>query len=221
MCHVSLPRSSLKSHVWVMSHMYLSRETHARLTYESSMSHIWTSRISLLRPSLDSRWLTCVTASLPRVTWLIHTCNITHSYVWCCLCVCHRLIHMRDMTHSYVCHDPCITWLTLMSGVTHTCDIWMSRTSLLRPSLESHVWVMSHMYMSHVSHVLSRNTRTCLTCECGMSHIWMSHISLLRSSLEGHGWVVYVTCLIYEWVVSHVSRLRISHILSMNEACLK
>jgi len=40
------------------------------------------------------------------VTWLIHMCDMTHSYVWHDSFICVTwLIHMCDMTHSYVWHD--------------------------------------------------------------------------------------------------------------------
>jgi len=63
------------------------------------------------------------------VTWLIHMCDMTHSYVWhdsftCVPC----LIHMCDMTHSYMRHDnhsdvwhdsfTCVTWQSF------TCVTW-------------------------------------------------------------------------------------------------
>jgi len=52
------------------------------------------------------------------VTWLIHMCDMTHSYGWrgSFICVPWR-IHTRDMTHSYVCHDAFIrvTWLIHMT----------------------------------------------------------------------------------------------------------
>jgi len=81
------------------------------------------------------------------VTWLIHMCDMTHSYVWhdssngCSwlyengsfTCVT-WLIHMCDMTHpmdvvrcmgmthSYVWHDSfvCVTWLIHMCDMTHS-----------------------------------------------------------------------------------------------------
>jgi len=54
------------------------------------------------------------------VTWLIHMCDMTHSYVCHDSFMCVQwLIHMCAMTHSYVCHDSfiCVTWLI------HMCDI--------------------------------------------------------------------------------------------------
>ena len=58
------------------------------------------------------------------VTWLIRTCDMTHSYVWHDSFICVTwLIHVCDMTHWYVWHDSfirvtlwldsfiCVTWL--------------------------------------------------------------------------------------------------------------
>jgi len=69
------------------------------------------------------------------LTWLIHVCDMTHSYVWHdSFCVWHDslicltwLIHVCDMTHSYVwthsCvwHDSfiCVTWLIHLCDITH------------------------------------------------------------------------------------------------------
>jgi len=57
------------------------------------------------------------------VTWLFHTCNMTHSYVWHepLMCVTWR-IHVCDMTHPYMRHDSCVcvTWLDHMCGMTYS-----------------------------------------------------------------------------------------------------
>ena len=85
------------------------------------------------------------------VTWLIHMCDMTHSYVchdsficvtwlihiyvWHDSIICVTwLIHMSDMTHSYVWHDSfiCVTWLNHMRDMTRSWD-----DSLLGASLPS------------------------------------------------------------------------------------
>jgi len=50
------------------------------------------------------------------VTWLIHTCDMTH---WICLT---RLIHMCHVTHAHMWYDSfiCVTWLI------HMCDMTLS-----------------------------------------------------------------------------------------------
>ena len=74
------------------------------------------------------RYSTCVKYSIC-VTWLIHMCDMTHSYVWhnsfiCVTWLIHVAwpIHMCDMTHSYVWHDSfiCVTWLIHMCDMTHS-----------------------------------------------------------------------------------------------------
>ena len=65
------------------------------------------------------------------VTWLIHVCDVTHSYVWRDSFVrVTWLIHMCDVTHSYVCDVShsyvwcdsfiCATCLIHMCDVTHS-----------------------------------------------------------------------------------------------------
>ena len=93
------------------------------------------------------------------VTWLIHMCDTTHSYVW------HDsfihvtwpfiyvtwLIHICDMTHSYMWHDSfiCVTWLIHMCGVSHS---YMWRDSLQLPfcvHLETHIYThRTHVYIN-------------------------------------------------------------------------
>jgi len=69
------------------------------------------------------------------VPWLIHMCDMTHSYEWHDSFICvTRLIHMCAMTHSYVWHDTFMNELTCdmnkeicnSSWVTMTYDIWMT-----------------------------------------------------------------------------------------------
>ena len=58
------------------------------------------------------------------VTWLIHMCDMAHSYVWHDPFICVTWpIHMCDMTHSYVWHDPfiCVTWPIHMCDTTDLC----------------------------------------------------------------------------------------------------
>ena len=86
---------------------------------------------------------TVVTRVTTCVTWLIHMCDMTHSYVWhdSFICVtwlihvCYMthlvretvvtrvtwLNHLCDMTHSYEWHDSfiCVTWLIHMCDMTH------------------------------------------------------------------------------------------------------
>jgi len=86
-------------------------------------------------------------------TWLIHMCDMTHSYVWHDSFICETwLIHMCDMTHSYVWHDSfiCVTWLIHMWDMTHSC-VW--HDSFICETWLIHMWHDSFMYGTIHSHV--------------------------------------------------------------------
>ena len=63
------------------------------------------------------------------VTWPIHMCDMTHSYVWHDLFICVIwLNHMCDMTHSYLWHDSfiCAIWLIYMCDMTQILSLSLS-----------------------------------------------------------------------------------------------
>jgi len=75
------------------------------------------------------------------------------------------------------------------------CWIWMS--------CDSYEWVMSHIWMSHVTHVTSV-PESCHICDWVMSHIWLSHVthqshvtqtieSCTNHTPESHTTFMYVT----------------------------
>jgi len=80
-------------------------------------------------------------------TWLIHICDMTHSYVCydsfiCVLRLIHMcemratwLTHMCDMAHSYVCYDSFI------------CVKWVRHDSLICVIYLIHMCAMPHSYM--------------------------------------------------------------------------
>ena len=99
-------------------------------------------------------------------------------------------------------------------------------------------WVMSHIWMSHVTHInelshVSHMNESCHTHEWltshyegGMSHIWMRHLSHMNESchmyewLMSHIWMSHVTHMhgsfhTYDWIISHV---RMSHV-TRKELC--
>jgi len=68
------------------------------------------------------------------------------------------------------------------------------------------LWVMSHMWMSHVTHM----NASFWTCQCIMSHMWMSHVTHMNASCRAYECVMShmnASCRTYEWV------------MSMNESC--
>ena len=101
-----------------------------------------------------------------RVTWLIHTCDMTHSCVWhdsfirvtwrihMCDMTPFTCFHICDMTHSYVWHDSFIseTWLIHMCGMTHS---YVSHDSFICVTWRIHMcdkWVRCHLTHQYVWH---------------------------------------------------------------------
>jgi len=79
------------------------------------------------------------------VTWLIHMCDMTHSYVW-------------HVTHLYMWHDSfiCVTWLI------HMCDMWRIPTC-----------DMTHSYAGHDSFI-HMSLMTCVSCDKTHSYMCLS-----------------------------------------------
>jgi len=86
------------------------------------------------------------------VTWLIHMCDMTHSYGW------HRLIHMCNMTDLSVRHDSLIrvTWLVYMCNLTDLC-VWHDS------------FICNFSYMRHGSIIW--RSRLIHTCDYGVATI--------------------------------------------------
>jgi len=90
------------------------------------------------------------------VTWLIHTCDMTHSCVSCDFFIrVTWLIHMWDKTHSYVWHDSfiCVTWLictyeTIQThvGAVHKFNICVAVCCC---RCIPYIHDMTHSYVSH------------------------------------------------------------------------
>jgi len=101
------------------------------------------------------------------VTWLIHMCDMTHSYVWHDSFIC--VTWLMHMTHnsfmSHVSHDSHDTWMRDMNESYHT---WTSHVSY-----DAHSYA-SHGYMSSTQTRVTSDTicvYVCITvCMC-VSHI--------------------------------------------------
>jgi len=134
------------------------------------------------------------------VTWLIHTCDVTHSCVWRDSFIrVTWLIHVCDVTHS------CVTWLIHTCDVTHSCvcDVthsWVTRrrttwaeTCVWRGPFKYVTWVM---YVCNITHsYVRRDTFMCDT----MAHdanwdvcvMWLVHMCDMTHL---HTWHDSFTC---------------------------
>jgi len=112
---------------------------------------------------------------LPRcvcVTWLIHTCDTTHSYVWHDSFIrVTRRIHTCDMTHSCVvrCGEHVCDWMWLSSTKNRGKEGGKSDHTYRR--------VMSHAWIHHVTHITRAaqvsEWHDIFTCVTWLTHIWM------------------------------------------------
>jgi len=121
---------------------------------------------------------------------------------------------MCGMTHLHVWHDSftCVTWLTpqryrrTQPPMTPKCR--HSNNPFLWRAAAPPEWVMSHIWMHHVTHINeSCNTDewSCHTYDWVMSHMWLRHVTHMNESCHTH-----------EWVMSHIW---MSHVPRMDASC--
>jgi len=142
-----------------------------------------------------------------------------HSYGWVTL---QRAMSLIWMSHVACTNKSCLTheW-ALLSITIKVVGGWEPN----EPS-ETHEWVKSHVWMSHVSHWnvsfspsnLKRfgcdvPKEQCHTFEWVMSHIWIRRVSHMNESC--HTWKSHIahcneSCHTYEWAMSHTW---VSHLL--------
>jgi len=121
--------------------------------------------------------------------WIIHICDMTHSYVWHDSFIC-RWDERGDVSHTWMKSCPMCEWVMSHMRMSHvsygneSCLMWMKSCAICE-------WVMSHVWISRVSHVnevmshVSRShvpyaNESCLICEWVMSHMGMSHVSYVN-----------------------------------------
>jgi len=104
-------------------------------------------------------------------TWLIHMCDMTHSYV------CHdSFICVPWLIHSFI----CATWLVHMRDVTHSYMCAMTRSYVCHDSFVYVPWLihmcdMTHSYVWHDSFICG----TWLIHMCAMTHSYVWHDSFI------------------------------------------
>jgi len=101
-----------------------------------------------------------------RVTWLIHMCDMTHSYVWHDSLICVTwLFHTCDTTYSYTCARTRDVVQTL-SRINGSCHVWMSH-------------VTREVVMSHTNVSINES------CQITHSHIWHDPFTYVT-------WLIYM-----------------------------
>jgi len=116
-------------------------------TYEWDMSHVWMGHVTRMNESVTHM----KTYSLWTATLTTHSNDACHM---CLRVMSHICTHIHEGSRKKVSN----MWLI------HMCDSFICVT---------HAWVMSHIGMSHVTHV----NESCHTYEWVMSHILMIHVT--------------------------------------------
>ena len=130
------------------------------------------SRFAAISPALDI----CV-------TWLIHMCDMTHSYVWDDSCIrVTWLIKMCDMAHSFAsCGAQTLYGFNSLSNLSfNSLSKYLKRKGAKpRPC---YTWICHvNLVNEHVTSI--KQSR--YICEWVTSHIWKSHVA-------GTVWVPFV-----------------------------
>jgi len=147
-------------------------------------THMWKtntySKLSTLKKqsNLCAIWIlsiecmcVCITSVWQYVTWLIHMCDRTHSFVFlhvsarswltftCDMTLTRvtELMRMCAMTHSYVCWDSfiCVPWLIHICAMTHS---YVCHDSFICLPWLIHMWHASFIDMCLSSEILVSRT---------------------------------------------------------------
>ena len=155
----------------------------------------------------------CVHDAFICVTRLIHTCNMTHSYVWhdafVCMawqiCMCGMsLWHVCDMTYLCGCHDSFMRSMYHHSVKRNHRGRVTAVTALICTTLFIYTCDMTHSYVWHDSFICV----TCLihTCDMTQSYVWhdafihvtwLIHTCDMTHSFVWHASFIHVTRLIH------------------------
>jgi hypothetical protein len=155
---------------------------------------------------------TCdMTLSYVCVTWHIHMCDRTHSYVWqdTFICVTGH-IHMCDMTHSYVWQDTficvtgliiCVPWHIHMRDKTLSCVTWIKYVCDMICS-----WVWGRVRYSFIR--VPQPIRICY-----VTHLYVRPDSFIRATQRihmydvTHPWHDSFTCVTHHICMRNVTPL--------------
>jgi len=152
---------SFHTYEWVMSHVWMSHVTHMNgscQTYEWVMSHIRMRHVTRMNESCHTYerwtmlhhsqhtsliWLLDMTNSYVwhdsfiRVTWLLHTCDMTqHMNDWQCCAISSTHAHLGRMAEG------------TKKRCREYCDSRTSRHTYVNESCHTYEWVTSHTYES-------------------------------------------------------------------------
>ena len=162
-------------------------------------------------------WMPHVTQnSYPEyVTWRIHTCDMTYSYVWHDVFIRVTRPHVTQNSNpEYGCSESihtCVKWVVCNLQMTHYTHA------------NEYTWLLTHMWMSihdspHTCVLWEITHDTLHVCDnsCVISHVTSyTHTCKVHPFFQ-HPIVINIACHTSEWVLSHIW---VSHVTHMNASC--
>jgi len=104
-----------------------------------------------------------------------------------------------SISHTSMCHMY-FMWFILVCGTLHVTGTWRQVMWHTRSSI-------SHTSMCHMKYLDTSDIKSCDTYAWVMSHTWMRHGPHLNESWRFH-----------EWVMSHMSHIRMSHASRLSDS---
>jgi len=166
------------------------------------------------------------------VTWLIHTRDMTHSFVWNMCRVGHRVWTQLMQQNSCVWHDSfiCATWLIQMCDICEEWDIvcWRSRIYVLtqQESYVSHDSFTRVAWLIHICGICEEWDIVCWrsrfhVCHMTHSHAWHDSFICVTYVQSGTSFVdaAEVMCWRSKNHVSHDSFTRVTWLIQMCGIC--
>jgi len=111
-------------------------------------------------------------------------------------CISH-FTHMNDLCHTYK------SVVSRIHPYIGTRKSWDNARLSIYACDRSHIWVMSHIWMSHATHM----NESCHTNVWVMSNIWMSHATHMNESCRTYEWVMprtwihHITNILRTWAL--------------------
>jgi len=156
----------------------------------------------------------CVTDSFICMTWLIHTCHMTHAHVWheSVICVPWR-IHMCHMAHIYLCRDSFIRvtfkyarWTFAHAIFTPTSTHTQAHTHAhthrekwAHTQIDMHPQACWHFWFSKMKHSAQSSTTTHTHCACSVQH---QKCACAFKFISAYVFCAFVWCL-FVWTQAH------------------
>ena len=173
---------------------------HSYVTHMCSMTHsyVWHDSFMCV-PWLSNQWSRAEQTMIPSTGTMYYFFGFFGEPIYCqktffCEPINWHMIFtylLFSVNIFIVTRFPRISFFLWTNTWAHDCHLFSFfgeplPCRFLGESCLTYEWVMSHVWMSHVSYM----NESCLTYEWVMSHIWVSHVYFFNSSRPIHRWVV-------------------------------